>query len=74
MNILMTLWFPPHIKPVHKGVYEIQDQFWGRLHSNWNGRSWDVGSVYLSSIIGADRHIKSEHQDKIWRGFKEKQT
>jgi hypothetical protein len=73
-NNMMTPWFPSHIKPVHKGVYEVKDPFWVMVYSNWNGRSWDVGSVYLSSIIGAGRHIKSECQDRSWRGFKEKQT
>jgi len=74
----MTDWFPPHIKPVHKGVYLVKDLFWNTLYSNWDGKSWSVGSVYLSSAfaaLGSDyRHRKSEHQNKNWCGFTEKQT
>jgi hypothetical protein len=71
----MTKWFPPHIKPVHKGVYEVKDPFWGAIYSYWTGKSWTIGSVYLSSIFGPDsRQRKTEIQDRSWRGFKEKQT
>ena len=71
----MTNWFHPHIKPVHKGVYEVKDPFWGTMYSNWNGKSWDVGCVYVSSsFVPSYRHRKSDHQNKYWRGLTEKQA
>ena len=74
----MTPWFPPHIKPVHKGVYETKDPFWGTFYSNWNGKSWSIGSVYLSSAfsqLGSGyRHHKTKNQNRSWRGFTKEQT
>jgi hypothetical protein len=72
---MMTPWFPPHIKPVHKGVYQIK--YTGRdLHESymlatWDGKKWSRGSYTLW-----DEHHRNfdASQKKYWRGFKEKQT
>jgi hypothetical protein len=73
----MTDWFPPHIKPVRKGVYETSD-----LHkmprtlptySRWDGVNWSNESYCTHH---AELHYTSYGalQDKYWRGFTEKQT
>jgi hypothetical protein len=71
----MTDWFPPHIKPVNKGVYEIKYTGKGSHESymwaTWNGKKWSSGSHNLW-----DEYHKQfyANQNKYWRGFKEKQT
>jgi len=71
----MTPWFPPHIKPMHKGVYEIKYTGKGSHESymwaTWNGNKWSSGSYNLW-----DEYHKQfdANQNKYWRGFKEKQT
>jgi hypothetical protein len=71
----MTPWFPPHIKPVHKGVYEIKYTERG-LHESYmwatsNGKKWSRGSHELADVF----HTQFDaNQDKYWRGFTKEQT
>ena len=54
-----TKWFPPEIKPVHKGLYECQCcylKFW------WDGATWWTAS----------KAWKSFNQKITWRGLREK--
>jgi len=72
----MTNWFPPHIKPVRKGVYQIkytktEKIAYLSIYATWNGTHWSAGSYNLS-----DRYHKNfdvANQKKFWRGFTEKQ-
>ena len=70
----MTPWFPPHIKPVHKGVYEVKFTKIAGFYTGfatWNGKKWSRGSHNLLD----DYHRNFDAlQNKYWRGFKEKQT
>jgi len=46
-----TPWFPRTIKPVRKGLYEIETQY-GRKMAFWNGEWWLVpGSNILFNFI-----------------------
>lgn len=72
----MTPWFPPHIKPVNVGVYEIKYTSKStngdpRVYATWNGLRWSSGSYNLW-----DEYHKQfdANQNKYWRGFTEKQT
>ena len=78
----MTPWFPPHIKPVHKGVYETKD-----LHklprtlptyARWDGLEWSYPSWSNPSyrIHHPELHYTSygASQDNYWRGFTKEQT
>ena len=71
----MTPWFPSHIKPVHKGVYQIKYTN-KHLHESymlatWDGKKWSRGSYNLWD----EHHTNFDAlQNKYWRGFKEKQT
>ena len=75
----MTDWFPPHIKPVREGVYEIKYTSKStngdpRVYATWNGLRWSSGSYYY---VWSDKYHKQfygANQDKYWRGFTEKQT
>ncbi|WP_321853144.1 hypothetical protein [Burkholderia cenocepacia] len=77
---MLTEWFPPHIKPIHVGVYSacmevVTDRF-GTSHleygfARWDGHRW---GAMCSDIRSAEellrRHAAS--QAKSWRGLKEK--
>ena len=71
----MTKWFPPHIKPVREGVYEIKYTskvaHGSCMCATWNGYRWSSGSAdmrdkYQQQFYGAI-------QEKYWRGFTEEQ-
>ncbi len=67
----MTEWYPPNIKPVRRGVYQILG---GDLicFSHWNGKAWSLASH--SSIKAKEkRKILSGNQGKTWRGFTKEQ-
>lgn len=71
----LTPWFPPEIKPVHKGVYEMepgQDEILGGSlgpFQKWNGTEW---LEYTSSVDRADDSTEASlHQNRKWRGLVE---
>jgi len=72
----MTPWFPPHIKPVRNGVYQIQytkkqSPEYTAMYATWNGVSWSIGSYKLSD--GNHKDFDGANQKKFWRGFTEEQ-
>ena len=71
MKPKMTDWFPPHIKPCRKGVFEILMNDGVILLSKWNGSYWGV--VHPNSEWASFTKVKSIQQSKMWRGFTEKQ-
>jgi hypothetical protein len=73
----MTDWFPPHIKPVRKGVYQIkytkkQNPTYNAMYATWDGVRWSVGSYKLSD--GYHKKFDMANQKKFWRGFTKEQT
>ena len=72
----MTPWFPPHIKPVHEGVYEVFNGY--RLshtlpiYARWDELEWS-NSSYLTHHDELHYTSYGASQNKHWRGFKEKQ-
>ena len=72
---MMTPWFPSHLKPVHKGVYQIKFTAVKRyplMYATWNGLKWSYASYKKSD--GWHKQFRGADQDKYWRGFTEKQT
>jgi hypothetical protein len=72
----MTPWFPPHIKPVNIGVYEVKftpkGLYGSYFYAMWNGKRWSRVATYEEM---ARFHSNFDAlQGKYWRGFKEKQT
>ena len=72
----MTPWFPPHIKPVHKGVYEVKftpkglhESYW---YAAWNGKRWSRVARYEEMARFHSNFDAS--QNKYWRGFRKEQT
>jgi len=74
----MTPWFPPHIKPARKGVYQICFTEEGRherydlMYATWTGLVWSSASYTKHD----DWHKKfyGSEQKKYWRGFTKEQT
>ena len=68
-----TPWFPPHVKPIHFGVYRTQliNQCGEKLltgYSLWNGDYW----MDTRSSVNSARVVHAEGtQNKRWRGLKE---
>jgi hypothetical protein len=73
----MTKWFPPHIKPVREGVYEISFKYWPKkdapMYAAWNGSRWSVWSHLIKDDLYHARFLYAD-QGKYWRGFTEKQA
>jgi len=71
----MTPWFPYHIKPVHKGVYQIMFTYSRpsdmKMYAAWNGRKWS--NFGYSKTDGWLEMFTGAEQKKIWRGFTEEQ-
>ena len=58
-----TNWYPPHIKPVRVGLYEVgRDDFY--FYSYWCGKFWRLS-------LNNDR--KHDVQDWCWRGLTHEQ-
>ena len=58
-----TAWFPPHIKPVHVGVYPTQ---WG--YAYWNGKQWGFGRK-TPDLARRFPDYRRKSQNKRWRGL-----
>ena len=70
----LTPWYPPEIRPVHVGEYEIQTGWVGRVSLRWfDGEFWSC--EYLSDepifIRMGERQKVSSFQDVTWRGLAE---
>jgi hypothetical protein len=56
-----TAWFPPYIKPVHVGLYEVTIDAWSIFEARWDGnyfRESELGARYARNIF-------------YWRGLTE---
>jgi putative component of toxin-antitoxin plasmid stabilization module len=76
----MTDWFPSHIKPVRKGVYEVRTPNKGNKYCYYDRLGWRLCCGRID-YAEQEKHYTSEfmHSSMVlvgskWRGFKEKQT
>ena len=73
----MTKWFPPHVKPARKGVYEVEwhDKASDRwpTYARWNGNKWSHLSHHKTDGYWHNCY-KDAKQNKAWRGFAKEQT
>ena len=69
----LTPWFPPDIKPVREGVYEIHSpDFSGIWYSFWDNKNW--GWVSRDKEFAVKRYISDpdvRHDAHTWRGLTE---
>ena len=69
----MTSWFPPSIKPVHVGEYEIVNE---GVRAWWNGKEWS--QWYFPDYTPASKEFHRKRIGAIeklnWRGLNKKMT
>lgn len=68
---LLTPWYPPEIKPVREGVYEVDRDWSGtRWFSYFDGGTWYMCAV---EVDRAERYYEAgstaHNQQKPWRGI-----
>ncbi|MDR8915841.1 hypothetical protein [Burkholderia multivorans] len=72
---MLTEWFDPDTKPVHRGVYKTELIICGlvkRGFSYWNGKQWsNVKDTAQEAAQFAKRFLPGI-QFKYWKGLKEK--
>ena len=66
-----TDWYPPHIKPVREGLYEVKGwHFHGGTWKYWNGTKW--GWSHTSARMARYwRNQSGAAQEVEWRGLTE---
>lgn len=67
----LTSIFPPHIKPVRKGVYKttgIKSTEELYCYSYWNGYQWGYFAPNKETAYHY-REQRSEYQNKRWQGI-----
>lgn len=73
MKRKLTPWFPPEIKPVHVGWYDVanlkmEPHFFPPWFFHWNGTTWDS----FGSFPGPFKPNPYVVQDVPWRGLARK--
>jgi hypothetical protein len=73
----LTNWFPPEVKPVRKGVYDIaKGVFSAPWFGYWNGKKWvSVGNTPYKAMehpYAAWDDFPAIRQDFEWRGLARK--
>jgi hypothetical protein len=68
----ITDWFPPAVKPVHVGAYEVADadMLDSEVHGfqYWNGSFWGIFEITAKMAqLGREHH--STFQNHHWRGL-----
>ncbi len=74
MKPQLTDWFPPEVKPVHPGVYEVESfggtcSKWYRLWHNglwWEGDDKPKAAAEATVFLGTPESISSVRK---WRGL-----
>ena len=69
----LTPWYPPEVKPVRKGVYEVREEVFGKwtVFAYWNGKRF--GYRETESIRAYDKrdHPTGLSATAPWRGLAE---
>lgn len=66
-----TAWFPPEVKPVHRGVYERSIRTIGVRWAYWNGRYWGGFATIIKHAVD-NRFSETGHPIAPWRGLASK--
>jgi putative component of toxin-antitoxin plasmid stabilization module len=63
----MTKWFPPHIKPVHKGVYEVRMvNNKGNKYCYYDKRGWRLCCVRLDTALEIAEQLKASNEKEFY--------
>lgn len=66
----LTKWFPGHITPYHKGVYEVKSIVEGNTkYSKWTGKNWMFMRDTPERAATCTMGMRSTNQRKEWRGI-----
>lgn len=68
----LTPWFPPGIKPVHIGVYQVQIRPYAVGYAYWNGKKWTNSSNTVGHAYFYKDWTSGAIQKKSWRGLAQK--
>jgi hypothetical protein len=69
-----TKWFPADVKPVHVGVYEVQNMYGSdlpNLFNYWTGKRWTGAMERICDLIMSPSPMNFAVQDRVWRGLTE---
>ena len=74
MQDTLTPWYPPHIKPVHVGVYETDAEpndfpGSGSCYQYWDGSLWGYCSDKTDFFLCPNDGYVSRYQSPRWRGL-----
>lgn len=71
MKLKLTAWFPGHIKPVRKGVYQQKAGLQDMLgYQYWSGLRWYGWVSTIEGAYAARKYlpVHASHQNDDWRG------
>ena len=72
-NHTMTDWFPPDVKPVHVGVYEIKlSEYNFEVYSYWDGSRWCFACINVDDAFSLKHRETKLFQKRYWRGLAKK--
>ena len=71
MNENLTPWFPAKVKPVHEGVYEVDDKdgMTGTWYAFWDGKKFGY-RTQNTDISFSTRYCETNCAKRVsWRGL-----
>lgn len=71
MSKKLTPWFPPHVNPIHEGVYISTLAKSEKFYRRWTKNGWTVGGRTVEVAEKATR-LSVMHGLLHWRGLAEK--
>jgi hypothetical protein len=66
-----TDWYPPHIKPVRRGIFETKDATGAIRWKYWSGYRWGWGYALISDTRRSSPLNSFASQNVQWRGLTE---
>jgi len=64
----LTEWFPHYVKPVRKGVYEVEEFITHHRWCYWNGSKWAWAETTPKNAVRFTQ-TSGAKQSKRWRGL-----
>jgi len=71
-NPKRTPWYPPEVKPVRVGVYEVAMTIVPVWYRYWDGENWHVGDETPALALKSAPLNGTSWSVKHWRGLTEK--
>ena len=68
-KIKLTGWYPGHIKPARKGVYQQLNGIGIIGYQRWDGKNWMGWSTGLDRANASREKVYDQYQNYAWRGL-----